>query len=338
MLPFRPVPNRRNRVWFSGVKRCSDADNARILTVFQRRKRPDKRLNDGGQLEFTYMLAPADGLWVDGLDTIIPLTGGGQSYVIGVSAGASALVAVRLNPMGVFFVSDIVHDTRDTRFDDATTLTSFEAGGRSFVVTGGSDAGVSIFELLPGGILFHHQSLAQDTAWDLGPILSLEAVALDNEVQILVAGSDQGAGLAQLVLPLDQLGVHVGGSAGSDQLNGGAGDDILQAYSGNDTLLGGAGEDTLIAGTGADVLFGGGRADVFVFTADGQQDIIRDFEPGIDRLHLDDWGMVYDLSALHIQRSETGAIIRWRAEEVRIDTANGRPIEVTDWDPDDFLF
>ncbi len=100
------------------------------------------RLNDGGQLEFTYMLAPADGLWVDGLDTIIPLTGGGQSYVIGVSAGASALVAVRLNPMGVFFVSDIVHDTRDTRFDDATTLTSFEAGGRSFVVTGGSDAGV----------------------------------------------------------------------------------------------------------------------------------------------------------------------------------------------------
>ncbi len=98
--------------------------------------------------------------------------------------------------------------------------------------------------------MFHHQSLAQDTAWDLGPILSLEAVALDNEVQILVAGSDQGAGLAQLVLPLDQLGVHVGGSAGSDQLNGGAGDDILQAYSGNDTLLGGAGEDTLIAGTG----------------------------------------------------------------------------------------
>ncbi|MBS0123138.1 calcium-binding protein [Thetidibacter halocola] len=79
------------------------------------------------------------------------------------------------------------------------------------------------------------------------------------------------------------------GGAGDDRLFGGRAADSLVGGTGNDLLLGGGGADWLEGGAGDDTLRGGADADDFVFRAvgsDGDADVIRDFLPGTDRLHL----------------------------------------------------
>lgn len=71
---------------------------------------------------------------------------------------------------------------------------------------------------------------------------------------------------------------YVGGDGGQDKLHGGAGHDDLNGGASNDILFGGAGNDTLTGGTGADV---------FVFNQGDQNDLILDFDSGVDTLQLD---------------------------------------------------
>ncbi len=99
----------------------------------------------------------------------------------------------------------------------------------------------------------------------------------------------------------DRLGGGGGGDRllgddGADSLHGRDGDDTLDGGSGDDRLSGGPGDDRLTGGAGRDVLTGGAGADVFVFAAadrgTGKPDLIRDFEPGLDRLDLSVPGLV----------------------------------------------
>ncbi|MEM6659586.1 MAG: calcium-binding protein, partial [Pseudomonadota bacterium] len=62
------------------------------------------------------------------------------------------------------------------------------------------------------------------------------------------------------------------GNSGANQLNGQAGDDVLNGEGGNDILIGGAGSDT------------------FTFEGNFGNDVINDFEVGIDRLDFSDFG------------------------------------------------
>jgi Ca2+-binding RTX toxin-like protein len=294
-------------------------------------------VHDGRDLVLRDTLGPKDGLWIDGLEDIATLTVGGQVFVVGVSGQSGTLSVVRVNPVGALFVTDIAYDSRDTYFDGAQALAAFQAGGRSFVVTGGTDHGISLFELLPGGQLFHHQSRGLEDSWDFGHITAIAAALVGSEVQILLSSSRQ-SGLVQMILPLDTLGVLLAGTGAGEQLSGGAGDDMLLGRWGNDTLLGGPGQDVLVAGPGRDSLYGGAGADVFVFTADGQPDTIRDFQPGLDRIDLDDWGMVYDISALSLRATSWGGQVIWQGERIDVYTADGDPIQTGDWSMDDFLF
>ncbi|QQE67444.1 hypothetical protein GFS31_41570 (plasmid) [Leptolyngbya sp. BL0902] len=75
------------------------------------------------------------------------------------------------------------------------------------------------------------------------------------------------------------------GGAGNDILLGGSGNDDLFGGAGNDTLRGGNGHDTLIGGPGRDILIGGAGRDEFVLQPRGN-DIIRDFQDGVDELYL----------------------------------------------------
>jgi Ca2+-binding RTX toxin-like protein len=98
----------------------------------------------------------------------------------------------------------------------------------------------------------------------------------------------------------------VEGTSGADWLLGAAGDDVLSGLDGNDTLVGGVGNDVLDGGIGTDQLTGGKGADTFQFTV-GEllisfpwagvtellvvlrlgDDVITDFELGVDHLHFD---------------------------------------------------
>jgi len=288
-------------------------------------------------LELRDTLGPRDGLWIDGLADIAALQVAGQWFVLGVSAGSGTLAAVRVNPVGALFFTDIALDDQTTRFGGAAALDVVQLDGRGFVVAAGNDGGVALFELLPGGRLYHHHSLIQDSGWDIGAVQDLTVTATGTGLQFVLAGSGR-RGLARLVRPLGGLGDLIRGSAGTDRVTGRARDDVLMGEAGDGQIFGGAGDDTLIAGTGSDSLSGGAGADVFVFAADGIPDRIVDFEPGTDRIDLDDWGRVYDISALTLTATGWGGRIRWRDGRIDIYLAEGSRIDPGIWSQDDFLF
>ena len=74
------------------------------------------------------------------------------------------------------------------------------------------------------------------------------------------------------------------GGNGNDLLDGGDGNDLLYGGNGTDTLIGGAGDDWLAGGNGNDTHTGGAGADHFVFGLGGGNDVVTDYEAGVDQL------------------------------------------------------
>ncbi|MFN3936087.1 MAG: calcium-binding protein [Gemmobacter sp.] len=290
-----------------------------------------------GRTALVDTLGPKDGLWVAGTEQVAAVTAHGATWLVLASTLSSSLSVIRINDHGVLFVADQVHDTLTTRFHRASEVETFAVGGRAFVLAGGADGGLSLFELLPDGRLHHHRSFAQDDGWDLGGLTGLKAVQVGAAVQVFAAGASR-PGIVQFDLDLSSLGVLRQGTAGADSLTGTPGDDILIGGRGNSTLSGGAGDDVLIAGPGANRLIGGPGADVFVLSASGAQQLIMDFEKGLDRLDLSGWGRIYDPSALTIRGRANGAEIIWQDEAVRVLSADGARIAPSAWTADDFIF
>ena len=77
------------------------------------------------------------------------------------------------------------------------------------------------------------------------------------------------------------------GGDGRDSLLGGGSGDLLRGGDQADVLRGGAGRDRLIGDRGPDVLVGGSGADRFIFGKGAGQDVIRDFQQGIDTIVID---------------------------------------------------
>ncbi|MGI9411594.1 MAG: beta strand repeat-containing protein, partial [Hyphomicrobiaceae bacterium] len=100
------------------------------------------------------------------------------------------------------------------------------------------------------------------------------------------------------------------GFNGNDFLDGGAGNDRVFGSQGDDIVLGGAGDDIVrgdneAAGNGADIIVGGAGndllkgdgnnlvgADTFVFAPGDGNDIIQDFQPGVDKFDVSAFGDV----------------------------------------------
>ncbi|KQT48569.1 hypothetical protein ASG47_09540 [Devosia sp. Leaf420] len=92
---------------------------------------------------------------------------------------------------------------------------------------------------------------------------------------------------------------HLMSDYGADYLDGGIGNDLVEGYAGNDIIFGGAGNDTLFGGDGDDTLsgdagddthYGGSGADTFVFRSGMGEDLIGDFQLGIDTIEIRDQG------------------------------------------------
>lgn len=290
-----------------------------------------------GRTALADTIGPKDGLWVTGLDTLDSLDVGGITYAILGSTRSSTLSVLRINDLGVMFVTDVVSDSLETRFDAISATATFQTGGRGFVLAGGADGGLSLFELLPGGRLYHHRSYEAQAGWPSGGLTGMAVDVEGSELRVFLAGSG-APGMTQLSLSLAGLGAAVIGNGRANALTGTGAADLLMGMGGNDTLSGGGGDDVLIAGGGANRLTGGAGADTFVFQASGQQNVITDFTKGTDRIHLGDWGMLYHVSALTLIGRSYGAEIRWGNEILRVETASGTRIDPAAWLQDDFLF
>ena len=85
-----------------------------------------------------------------------------------------------------------------------------------------------------------------------------------------------------------------GGNA-NDLLSGGGGHDWLYGGNGVDSLDGGAGNDRLFGGNGNDTLSGGDGADIIVIGRGGGNDVVTDFEVGVDGILLSEGVRLNDI-------------------------------------------
>lgn len=77
------------------------------------------------------------------------------------------------------------------------------------------------------------------------------------------------------------------GEDGKDNIRGGKGKDRLEGGDGNDTLKGEKGQDKLYGQKGDDTLFGGsGEADIFMFARGHGNDVIKDWDFGLDKIQI----------------------------------------------------
>lgn len=284
------------------------------------------RLTTGGLPFVASSIGASMGLGINDPTALRYFEAHGTSYLAVASGSSSSITLLALSASGAMSVADQLIDTLDTRFRGVTTLEVITINGRGFLVAGGSDGGLHVFEVLPGGRFVIAATVLQGPGLALHNITSLAVQPGTDGFWVYVAG--EGTGITRLFVATGALPAAMTGSAGADTMAGGAGHDLIQGGAGNDILYGGAGDDVLMDGPGSDRMYGGAGADLFVLSSDGVVDYIHDFQPGIDRLDLSAWGRFYSLRDLTIIPTANGAIIRYASEELVIYSANGLPLSV----------
>ena len=283
-----------------------------------------------GRASFTDAIGVDHGLPINGPAAMQTAAIGGTQFVVLAATLSNSLTVLRVNDMGVIFVADHVIDNRATRFDAAAALDMFTHAGRVFVVAAGADSGLSVLELLPDGRLSHLLSHALETGAGIANVTGVETVVIGTSAAILLTDATGGK-VYQLALPLAGFGGLIVAAGGT--VTGSALDDRILGSAAAETLQGGAGDDFVHDGGGADLLLGGDGADVFVFDRDGSADRIGDFQDGLDRIDVSDWGRIYDISALAITTTPTGATISYGGESLTLTASGGLTLS-----HDDFLF
>ncbi|MEM9716464.1 MAG: M10 family metallopeptidase C-terminal domain-containing protein [Pseudomonadota bacterium] len=295
------------------------------------------RIGKHGNLHVKDVILPEDGSGFTTPQSITAVHAADGAYVVLASAGTSSLTVYELKKNGDLIETDHWIDSGHTRFQSASEVTSFAYENRAFVLAAGGDDGISLMEVLPGGSLYHHMSIADDFDAALNNISGLDVV-LDQGIAYVSAtsGVDHGVSIHQIDL-VDLAPPNIGDGS-KDALVGGAGDDLLDGRGGSDHLSGGVGDDILIDGAGKDYLTGGEGADVFVFVEDGRRDVILDFEHGTDRIDLSGIDGINSLQDLELRQFSFGGVIVAGDELIRVETADDTEIERTVWVADDFIF
>lgn len=283
------------------------------------------RLRADGTLQTVSSVGASAGLGLAAPSALEVAEAGGRHWVFVAGAGSSSVSVLALGADGQLALTDHVIDTLDTRFQSVSALATAVVGDRVYVFAAGGDQGVQAFVLLPDGRLLDAGQQLQAAGLALDDITALEAVVRGGRIE-LVLGTEDG-GLIRLRFDPGDLAPELQGGPGDNALTGDARGDLIAGKVGDDTLRGGAGADILLDGHGEDELWGGAGADVFVLEGDGDVDVIRDFEPGRDRIDLSGWGRVYAVEALPMAERRGVTVIRWGDEVLYIHSADGRNID-----------
>ncbi len=273
----------------------------------------------GGQIQHRDALGVIEVMPLQGVTTLRAVSTAGQDYVLAGSTTNSGLSVLQVASDGTLSATDHVVDDLTTRFSGVTALGSLTVNGRSFIVAGGSDNGISLFTLMPGGQLLHLQTLSDSATTTLAAPSAIGMTQVGTEIQVFVASGTE-AGLTMYRIDIAALGLT---TTGGGALGGGSGDDLLVLTGADGTLSGGAGADILRDGAGNDDLRGGAGADIFVLTADQRADTILDYEPGKDRLDLTLLPWLRNLQQLRFTPVVGGVVIQYGLELLTVLTADG---------------
>lgn len=278
----------------------------------------------GGALVPVDIQGASTGLGLSGPTAGKVVTLEGETYLVQAGTNSSSLSVLRIGADGSLSVTDQVIDTLATRFQSLTAMDALTLAGRTYVIAGGSDGGVSLMQLLPDGTLHCLGSVIDTAATTLGAVNAVRAVALGGRIEVFVSSQNE-AGFTQLTLIPGPAGLTLTGG-GSETLTGGAGDDLLFGGWGGDFLSGGAGDDIVMDGAGSDSLRGGPGSDTFVLAADGMADIIPDFDASHDRLDLSRWLLLRNPDQLAVMPTAWGARITYRDELLELHDIDGMPL------------
>ncbi|WP_424973062.1 calcium-binding protein [Dinoroseobacter sp. S76] len=285
-------------------------------------------LNPTGGSALVDTLGAEDGLGISVPTQLEVLDVDGRAYAIVGSAGSSSLSVIEITPGGELIPRDHIIDDLDTRFSQVTSLETIQADGRSYVIAGGADDGISLFELLPGGRLFHLETLADTQDVSLANVVTLAVNATSDALQIF-AGSELEPGVTQIVVPFGPTGSVLVAWDNGGTLSGTSGEDLLIGGAGNDILLGQAGADLLLDGDGVDELRGGAGPDLFLLSADGMEDHILDFDILEDGLDLSAWTMLRSIEQLTITATSDGARLSFGDEVLYLHNPDNTPYDPT---------
>jgi Ca2+-binding RTX toxin-like protein len=281
-----------------------------------------------GSLGAPTTMGTEDGLWISAPSVLASAELGGATYLILGAAGSQSLSVIELDQEGGMILRDHLMDSRDTRFAGITAIEVVEKDGKTYVIAGGADDGVSVFVLIEGGVLIHRASLADTDEIGLDNISAIAASPLLSAqgLDLFVASSSE-VGVTHLRYQTGQAGITTIAPSGGGTVLGTTGFDVLHGLSGDDILSAGAGDDILTDGAGSDMLAGGAGADVFLLSADGRVDTITDFQQGEDRIDLSLWPLLRDISQLTMRLTEDGMEIRYGDELLIVQSADGNTID-----------
>ena len=289
------------------------------------------RQGSNGTMQHLADAGAADGAWLDRPGALAVTTAAdGGLYVVVAGSGSDSLTTFAVRDSSLVPVDHLI-DSRDSRFADASHVTSLSLGGQNFVLAAGSDNGVSLFTMLPGGRLQHIDAMPAALETPLRGITALDAMVTPKGIRFWVS-TEAAPYLAEFSIALPNLGVNLGASAAGSALSGSVGDDVLAGASGVDRIAGGFGDDILLDGASADVLRGDGGRDTFVLVEDGARDIIQDFQLGFDRIDLTDFSQISGIGGLRITSRTWGAEITIGSEVLEVRSANGVALRAQDFD------
>jgi len=272
--------------------------------------------SDGALTLKTTMIAE-DGLWVSAPTALATTVIAGTTYLVLASAGSSSLTVLQVGSTGTLGVVDHLLDDRHSRFAGASVIETVTHDGLTYVITGGSDDGISVYAVLPGGRLVPRAHIADTDGMSLANISSIAAQARGSGLDLFVASASE-PGLTRLRYEAGNAQV-ITGTPNAEALSGASGDDIIFDGGGSDTLTGHAG------------------ADLFILDRDGVSDTISDFELGVDTLDLSGWTGLRSLNQLFFDTTATGITITYGDETLFVHSHDGAAITPSDLSDTDLL-
>ena len=275
--------------------------------------------------------AGVEGLPINRPSALGTATVGGDSFVILASSGSGSLTVLHLTERAGITVTDHVLDSRDTRFAKVGFLDVVEVAGHSLVLAAGTDGGLSVFMLLPGGRLHHLASFEGTAETPLSGITAITALPTPDGLRLWIS-TEAAPFLSELTLKFDAIGQQLWAPDQGGSLTGGMADDILIGSPGDDILSGIGGNNILIDGAGRDTLISGAGADTFIFVPDGETDVVIGFKPDRDRLDLTGLGLQWDPTDVILLQRSWGVELRFSDEVIELRNAPGqnlRPQDIT---------
>ncbi|WP_233192758.1 calcium-binding protein [Acidimangrovimonas sediminis] len=275
------------------------------------------KVSSGGKLSLVDQVGITSGLGIAAPTAIDTVVMDGHSYAIIGAAGTSSLSVVEVRSDGTLLATDHILDDLATRFQNVTSVAATVADGHVFVLAGGSDDGISLFALTPGGRLVHLGAVEDTYDRALANVKAVELAAVGGTLN-LFAASETDPGIAHMTVATSALGVVAQGSAGSVTVSGSAGDDIL------------------IAGSGANALSGGAGADLFVFRpeaalATGQLGTVLDFQKGIDKLDLSALPLCHGTDRIAFSAKSWGVRLTYGEYWIDVRSADGGTLRASDF-------